>query len=146
MKHPNTASDYLARALRHDRAGREAQAVPDYEKALKLGLNPADERTALICLASSHRNLHQLDQAQTVINRARRKHPHDPVIEAFTALILLDAGHPRRAVRILGLALCNYATPGTLTGFDTALISKFRGTTQATRSNGRNHPDPRSAD
>jgi tetratricopeptide (TPR) repeat protein len=130
MRQPATAEDYLARALRHDRAGREAQAIPDYQHALKLGLNPEDERTALICLASSHRNLRDLDPAQAVINRARRKYRHDPVIEAFAALILLDAGQPRRAIRILGLVLCANAAPGALTGFDTALTRKFRAVTQ----------------
>jgi hypothetical protein len=130
MKQPTTAQDFLLRALRHDRTGREAQAVPDYQQALKLGLQPADERTALVCLASSHRNLDELAEAQSVINRARRKYPRDPVIEAFTALILLDAGQHRLAVRILGLALCENAAPGALAGFDAALMSKFRGVTQ----------------
>jgi Flp pilus assembly protein TadD len=143
MPAPNTAQEYLARALRHDRAGREAQAIPDYQQALKLGLDPADRRTALICLASSHRNVGQLDQAQTVINTARRHYPHDPVIDSFAALILLDAGHPRRAIRILGLALCEHATPDTLTGFDTALTRKFRGVTSHPRHTGQPRPEVR---
>ncbi len=130
MKQPTTAEEYLARALRHDQAGREAQAVPDYQQALKLGLTADNERTALICLASSHRNLRQFGDAQAVINRARRKYPRDPVIESFTALILLDAGQPRRAIRILGLAFCDNAAPGSLAGFDAALARKFRATTQ----------------
>jgi Flp pilus assembly protein TadD len=130
MKTPLTAQDYLARALAHDKAGREAKAIPDYEQALKLGLSPADERTALICMASSHRNVGEHRRAQSVIERARRKYPDDPVVDAFAALILLDAGRPQRAVRILGLALCNHAQPGVLDGFDTALTRKFRGATQ----------------
>jgi tetratricopeptide (TPR) repeat protein len=131
VKNPVLAGEYLARALRHDRAGREAEAVPDYQQALTLGLDDADQRTALICLASSHRNLGEIDQAQAVINRARRKYPRDPVIEAFTALILLDAGQPRRAIRILGLTFCANAAPGALDGFDTALARKFRGATHS---------------
>ncbi len=130
MKQPTSAREFLQRGLRHDRAGREAQAVPDYQQALKLGLEPADERTTLICLASSHRNLGDLAAARTIIKRARRKYPRDPVIEAFTALILLDDGEPRLAVRILGLALCASAAPGELAGFDHALASKFRALTQ----------------
>ncbi len=130
MKAPTSAQDYLARALRHDKAGREAQAVPDYVQALKLGLDSTDERIALICLASSHRNLGDHDQAQKVISRARRNYPNDPVVEAFAALILLDAGQPQRAVRILGLALCNHARAGALDGFDAALTRKFRSATR----------------
>jgi len=41
MKPPVTAGEYLARALRHDGAGREAEAVPEYERALQLGLDRA---------------------------------------------------------------------------------------------------------
>lgn len=136
MKPPATAGECLARAFRHDHAGREAQAVPEYQRALQLGLDPADERTALICLASSHRNLGQLNQAQAVISRARRKYPRDPAIEAFTALILLDAGQPRRAIRILGLAFCENAAPGAFGGFDAALARKFRSATQRPSTTG----------
>jgi len=130
MKEPATAREFLARALAHDKAGREAKAIPDYERALKLGLDSADERTALICLASSHRNVGEHLRAQSIIERARRKFSGDPVVDAFAALILLDAGRPQRAVRILGLALCNHAQPGALDGFDSALTRKFRAATQ----------------
>src|SRR4051794_41924145 len=105
MKMPVTAQDYLARALAHDKAGREAKAIPDYEQALKLGLNPTDERTALICMAWAHRSVGDHDRAQTVIERARRKYPDDPFVEAFAAPILVDAARPHPPVRTLGLAL-----------------------------------------
>jgi predicted Zn-dependent protease len=83
----------------------------------------------MICLASSYRNLGRLDEALAVITKARRAFPHDAVVDSFAALILLDSGQPRRAVRVLGLALCEHADPGALEGFDTALVRKFRGAT-----------------
>ena len=64
-----------------------------------------------------------------VIARARRAFPHDAAVDGFDALILLDSGQPQRAVRVLGLALCERATPGALGGFDSALTRKFRGAT-----------------
>ncbi len=129
MSTPRTAADYLASALRHDKAGRESKAVPHYRQALELGLDSADQRIALICLASSYRNLAQLDEALAVITKARRAFPHDAVVDGFAALILLDAGQPQRAVRVLGLALCEHAVPSALDGFDTVLARKFRGAT-----------------
>jgi tetratricopeptide (TPR) repeat protein len=131
MRDQRTAADYLASAFRHDKAGRESKAVPDYRQALKLGLEPADERIALICLASSYRNLGQLDEALAVITKARRAFPHDAVVDSFAALILVDSGHPQRAVRVLGLALCQHAVPGALDGFDAVLARKFRAVTSA---------------
>ncbi|MEO6117128.1 MAG: tetratricopeptide repeat protein, partial [Pseudolysinimonas sp.] len=87
-------------------------------------------------MASSHRSIGEHDRAEIVIERARRKYPDDPVVDAFAALIFLDAGRPQRAVRILGLALCNHAEPGALEGFDTALTRKFRGATKTVAMNG----------
>jgi hypothetical protein len=66
-----------------------------------------------------------------VITRARRKFPHDAVVDGFAALILLDSGQPHRAVRVLSLALCEHVAAGALDGFDTALARKFRGVTAA---------------
>lgn len=83
--------------------GSRAKVVSDYQQALKLGLQPADERTALTCLASSHpATLGELVEAQTVIHRARRQ--------------------PRLGVRILGLALPENAASNALAGFDAALV------------------------
>lgn len=130
MKTPVTAQDYLAQGLAHDKAGREAMAIPDYHHALKLGLGEHDERIALICLASSYRNVGEHETAQSIIERTRRKFRGDPVVDAFAALILLDAGDPRQAVQILGLALCEHAKSGALDGFSAALARKFRGATK----------------
>lgn len=127
---PMTAQNHLARGLAHDKAGREAKAIPEYQRALKLGLKEDDERTALICMASSYRNIGDHEMAQSVIERARRKFRGHPVVDAFAALILLDAGQPKRAVRILGLALCDHVETGALAGFDSALKRKFRAATQ----------------
>lgn len=130
MKSPVTAQDFLARGLARDKAGREAEAIPDYDQALKLGLDEDDERTALICMASSYRNVGKHDTAQSIIGRARRKFRGDPVVDAFAALIILDAGSPRQAIKILGLALCEHAKSGALDGFSSALARKFRGVTK----------------
>lgn len=129
MREPRTATEHLASAFGHDKAGRESKAVPEYERALKLGLEPADQRIALICLASSYRNLGQLNEALAVISKARRAFVHDAVVDSFAALILVDSGQPQRAVRLLGLALCEHAVPGALDGFDAVLARKFRGVT-----------------
>lgn len=125
---PNDASLWLRTALLLDSLDREATAVSYYEHALKLGLSAKDQRTALICLASSHRNLRHTQQALTVMERARRKFPDDPAVESFYALALLDAGQAKKAIRVLGLTLVS-AAPKQLDGFDDALRMKFRGVT-----------------
>lgn len=128
--HPDDARLWLRTALLLDGLGREATAVPHYEHALKLGLSRDDERTALICLASSHRNLRQPHAALAILRRARRRFPGDAAVESFYALALLDGGDPRGAVRVLGMALVAAAGSDGLRGFDQALLTKFRGVTR----------------
>ena len=53
----------FARAAAHDRAGREAEAIPEYEEALRLGLPDEVERRALLGLGSSLRNVERYDDA-----------------------------------------------------------------------------------
>lgn len=130
--HPNDAQLWLRTALLLDSLDREATAIPHYEHALKLGLSQEDERTALICLASSHRNLRRPDDALAILRRARRRFPGDAAVESFYALALLDAGDPRGAVRILGMALVAAAGPHGLQGFEQALLTKFRGVARRT--------------
>lgn len=121
-----TAWDHLTQAIIHDRAGRETEAVPYYKQALHLGLDSEHERIALIYLASSYRNIEEYSHAQETIEQARQKFPNDLVVEAFAALILLDAGHAGQAVRTLGLAMCHQAPPEALDGFTDVLIGKFQ--------------------
>jgi tetratricopeptide (TPR) repeat protein len=122
-----SAPAWLELALALDSRGREREAVPAYERALRLGLEPADRRTALISLASSQRNLGQTTEALRTIERARREFREDPAVEGFAALILLDAGRPERALRVAGLALVREADPEAFGGFGEALARKFRG-------------------
>jgi tetratricopeptide (TPR) repeat protein len=121
---------WLRTALLLDGLGREATAVPHYEHALRLGLAEADERIALIGLASSYRNLRQPEAALRVSTRARKRFPDDPAVAAFHALVLLDSDDPRGAVRVLGLALVAMAGEDGLGGFERALLAKFRGVTR----------------
>jgi tetratricopeptide (TPR) repeat protein len=127
---PADARLWLRTALLLDSLGREATAVPHYQHALELGLAPDDERTALICLASSHRNLKHPDEALAVLRRARRRFPGDAAVEACYALALLDSEDARGAVRTLGLALVTAAGDTGLGGFEQALLTKFRGVTR----------------
>lgn len=127
---PDDAQLWLRTALLLDSLDREATAVRHYEHALQLGLSNDEERTALICLASSHRNLRQPDAALTVLKKARKRFPGDTAVEAFYALALLDSGDPRGAVRTLGLTLVHTAGDEGLGGFEQALLTKFRGVTR----------------
>lgn len=124
---PDNAKLWLQTGLLLDSLGREKSAVRHYEHALSLGLSHCDTRTALVCLASSYRNVGELSRASETLERARRAYPRDAAVEAFCSLVLLDLGEADRALRTLGLTLLEVAPDGSLSGFESALRSKFRG-------------------
>jgi hypothetical protein len=109
-----------------DGFGREAAAIPKYERALRLGLRGTALRNALVCCASSYRNVGKLPKAILMLGRARRHYPQDVVVKMFLALVYHDAGHSARAMRLLGLTCLRELDDKVLSGFRRPLIRKFR--------------------
>lgn len=82
----------------YDGVGREAEAVPHYESAIRGGVAGDRARRARVQLGSSLRNLGRADEAVRVLDEAVRRYPDSPSAECFLALSLADAGRPREAV------------------------------------------------
>lgn len=94
----------------HDAAGREAEAVDLYERALARGLREPHRHRAQLQLASSLRNLGRLDSAATLVAQLRQERTESAAVSAFAALIALDAGLADHAVADLIDALLARAT------------------------------------
>jgi tetratricopeptide (TPR) repeat protein len=96
------------RAGARDSAGRPAEAVVLYQRALELGLDEEHRPQAVIQLASSLRNLGEFDQALDVI-RAEEElaadGPYRDAVAAVHALVLASAGQPARGLSVALLAL-----------------------------------------
>ena len=106
------------RAATHDRAGREAEAIPEYEEALRLGLPDGVRRRALLGLGSSLRNVGRFDDAVRVLDDACAHFPDDHALRAFRALAVASAG---RCEPALGDALLLVAEQVELAGYARAL-------------------------
>ena len=106
------------RAAAHDRAGREAAAIPEYEQALRLGLPEHVRRRALLGLGSSLRNVGRHDDAVAVLDEACALFPADAALRSFRALALASAG---RCDRGLGDVLLLVADEVELGGYERAL-------------------------
>jgi len=126
--------EYLERAFALDRRGREAEAIVFYTKALALGLEGEDRKDALVCLASSYRNVGEPDRARSVLEKARREFGNDPVVEAFFALVLHDLGEGARALRVLGRAFLDSCADERLEPYRETLRRKFRALTRCRSS------------
>ncbi len=127
---PGNSDAWLKYALALDHFSKEEEAIPVYRKSMEIGLDYESERTALICLASSYRNIGQLDLATETIVRTLKKYPDNIAAECFYSLILADAGRSRKAVQLLGRALLKSLEPAAFEGFKGALDFKFSALTE----------------
>lgn len=97
MGNPSAGEHYRI-ACEHDRAGREAQALPHYEEALALGLTGQERRGALLGLGSTLRNLGLTLRSIEILEQAAREFPNAEEFPLFLALSRASAGAPRRAL------------------------------------------------
>ena len=105
-------------ACTHDRAGREAEAIPCYETALAEGLSDPERPRALLGLGSSLRNVGRHDDAVAVLRGAVADYPRHAALRFFLALALRSAGHEQEAFRTLGEIVGDEAG---LDGYDRAV-------------------------
>lgn len=123
---PNNGYVWLNYALELDGLSLEERAIPNYKMSLKLGLNEDQQRIALVCLASSFRNVGENVAALDTVVDAMQKYPDNPTVACFYSLILLENQNPRHAVKILGQTLLRESDPDIFEGFKNALDEKFK--------------------
>lgn len=124
--HPRSAEAWLAWAMMLDGLGRESTAIPIYERALRLGLQGMPLRDALVCCASSYRNVGKLPEAIRMLKRALRVFSQDAVVKLFLALAFHDVGQSARAMKLVALTCLPKLDEKVLSGFRPPLIRKFR--------------------
>jgi len=106
-RHPNVAEIAYQLAWTCDVLGREAEALPYYEKAVALGLPKNELAGALLGLGSTLRHLGQLERSASVLQSARLQFPDNREFDAFLALTLQAAGQGGEALRVALTALCD---------------------------------------
>jgi tetratricopeptide (TPR) repeat protein len=84
---------YYQRAWTYDKLGDEMSAIPNYERALALGLeNREDLKGCYIGLGSSYRCVGEFQKSKSLFDEARRCFPSCPALQAFEAFTLFDLG------------------------------------------------------
>lgn len=125
-RHISSARIWLHSAFVLDSVGKEADAIPVYETALKLGLRGRDARDAHVCLASSLRKVGRsregLSRLGAVVGRFRQ----DVVMELFYALLASDNDRLHDAVHVLSRALLRESSEKDLGKYRAALRREFR--------------------
>lgn len=95
------AAASFERASLHDMLGEEHAAIPHYRAAIAGGLDAERQGYAAIQLASTLRNVGQLEEAATLLEPLRADARLGPAARAFLALTLHDLGYPGEALRIV---------------------------------------------
>ncbi|KJQ54948.1 tetratricopeptide repeat protein [Microbacterium sp. SA39] len=105
---PDDARAEFERGGARDSAGRPAEAVALYRRALGLGLDDEHRPQCVVQLASSLRNMGEYDAALEVIREERESFPDSPYADAISAvhaLVLASAGRPAHGLSVALLAL-----------------------------------------
>lgn len=101
-EYPQDAVVAFQTAWAHDALGREAEAVPHYERALAgEGLPAEDRRGALLGLGSTYRTLGRYPEAVETLRRGVAEFPADGAMRAFLAMALYNTGGHHEAMRLL---------------------------------------------
>jgi tetratricopeptide (TPR) repeat protein len=97
---PDSAIAPFERAAARDSTGHPDLAVPLYRQALEQGLSGERRRRAVIQLASSLRNIGQVQESVALLSAELDAGSDglDDAVRAFLALALVDVGREREAV------------------------------------------------
>ncbi len=98
---PDDAVVNLQCAWAHDKLGLEAEAVPYYEKALRLGLADHDLHDALLGLGSTYRALGRYEASLETLDRGVAVFPDDNAMRVFRAMALYNNGRHKEASETL---------------------------------------------
>ncbi|MFC5602266.1 tetratricopeptide repeat protein [Sporosarcina koreensis] len=98
---PKSAEINYQCAWSFDILGKEAEAVPYYEKALRLGLNDEDALGAIIGLGSTYRTLGRFKKSKTVFESGLARFPENNALKTFYAMTLYNVEEHVKAMEIL---------------------------------------------
>lgn len=88
-------------AWTHDALGKEADAVPAYEKAISLGLTGKDLEGALLGLGSTYRCLGDYPNSERILKKAISLFPENSALKCFFALTQYNLKNASGAIEIL---------------------------------------------
>ena len=118
---PNVAEIHYQLAWTLDSAGQPADALPHYEQAVALGLEPNEHANALIGLATTLRTLGETARAADVLRSGQLQFPDNREFDVFLSLALHDLGEHAEALRLALTALCDTTEDPGLTAYQRTL-------------------------
>ena len=112
MSQQEEARAAFASASKREARGEGAAAIPDYERALALGLLPEERCKALVGLGVALKSVGRWEDAVRVLRAASSEFPDHAAARAFLALALHGAGEGREAMATLLELVLRHAPVG----------------------------------
>lgn len=84
-----------------DILGREAEAVPYYERSIKLGLSGVDLEGAILGLGSTYRTLGNYEKSKEVFEKGLKLFPGNNALAVFYSMTLYNLSEHRKAMEYL---------------------------------------------
>lgn len=102
---PNDPVIYYHIAWTHDALGKEADAAPNYEKAISLGLSGENLEGAFLGLGSTYRCLGDYQNSKRVFAQAIERFPNNGAFKVFNAMTAYNLKNHSEAMRLLIMEL-----------------------------------------
>ena len=100
-KYPDDAFVNYQCAWSFDVLGLESEAIPLYEKAIKLGLSGKDMEGAIIGLGSTYRTLGEYEKSKDVFQKGVNLYPNNEAIKVFYSMTLYNLKEHDQAMEVL---------------------------------------------
>lgn len=81
--------------------GKEAEAVPFYEKGIKLGLDEEELEGALVGLGSTYRTLGEYEKSKSTFVKGIELFPNNKALQVFYAMTLYNLNEHSKAIELL---------------------------------------------
>jgi tetratricopeptide (TPR) repeat protein len=120
-RHPNTPEIHYQIAWTHDANDQSAEAIPHYEKAVALGMEPEELAGAMLGLGSSLRVIGELERSERVLREGRERFPDHNEFTVFRALTLHDLGRHAEAMSVMLTTLADTADDPGITAYQRAI-------------------------
>lgn len=119
---PTNSAVNLQIAWTHDALGKEQDAIPSYEKAIKLGLEGQDLIDAYLGLGSTYRTIGEYTRSKEIFEKAISSFPDFRPFRVFLSLTLYNLAEHSKAMEILIKELVATTSDAKLQGYDRALL------------------------
>jgi tetratricopeptide (TPR) repeat protein len=121
-KDPENPAVSLQIAWTHDALGKEHDAIPAYEKAIKLGLNGDDLIDAYLGLGSTYRTVGEYTKSKEVFEQAISAFPEFRPFKVFLSLTLHNLADHSMAMEILIKELVATTSDKSIKNYSGALL------------------------